>query len=102
MSKSSCTTTASKAKTFGKKSVASFFLEKKTINKTQHMNVTKFGLLIYLRSMEDSAMHCSGTRLVNTKDRVQVELERTAKGSGNVNCHVFMHIMDKQLDSVQF
>ena len=75
----------------------------KTKNKTQHMNLTKFytddkfGLLIDLCSMADHAMHGSGTRLVNTKDGVQLELERNASGSGNVNCHVFV-ISDSQMN----
>ena len=68
----------------------------------------KFYLPIDLRSMTDHAMHGSGTRLVNTKDGVQLELVRNASGSGNVNCHVFvirysqMNIMGQQLKSVQF
>ena len=88
----------------------------KTKNKTPHMNLTKFytdhklGLLIDLRSMtdHDQALHSSGTRLVNTKDGVQLELERDASGSGNVNCHVFvisdsqMNILRQQLESVQY
>ena len=86
----------------------------KTKNRTQHMNLKKFytdnnfGLLIDFRSMADHAMHGSGTRPVNTKDGVQLELERNASGSGNVNCHVFvisdsqMNILGQQLDSVQF
>ena len=49
----------------------------------------KFGLLIDMRSMEDNTMHGSGTRLVNTKDGVHLEIERTASGSGNVKCHVY-------------
>ena len=39
--------------------------------------------------MADHEMHGSGTRLVNTKDGIQLVLERNASGSGNVNCHVF-------------
>ena len=68
----------------------------------------KFGLLIDLRSMASQEMHGSGTRLVNTTDGVQLEIERDAKGSGTVNCHVFLiadsqlNIMEKQLQSVQF
>jgi len=68
----------------------------------------KFGLLIDLRSMADQTMHGSGTRLVNTTDGVQLEIERKASGSGNVNCHVFVvsdsqfNIVDKQLESLQF
>ena len=92
--------------------VKRFFAKEK--NKTQHMNATKFytdkkfGLLIDLRSMADHAMHGSGTRLVNTKDGVQLELERNASGSGNVNCHVFvisdaqMNIINRQLESVLY
>ena len=86
----------------------------KTKNKTPHMNLTKFytdhkfRLLIDLRSMADQALHGSGTRLVNTKDRVQLELERNASGSGEVKCHVFvisdsqMNILEQQLESVQY
>ena len=79
-----------------------------------HMNVekcytdNKFCLLIDLRSMADHTMHGSGTRLVNAKDGVQLELEKNASGSGNVNCHVFvisdsqMNIVGQQLESVQY
>ena len=83
-------------------------------NKTEHMTLqkfytdNKFGLLIDLRSMADRKMHGSGTRLVNTADGVQLEIERTTTGSGNVNYHVFVisesqfNIMDRQLESVQY
>jgi len=82
-------------------------------NKTEHMSLqkfytdSKFGLLTDLRSMADRKMHGSGTRLVNTTDGVQLEIERTTTRSGNVNCHVFVisdswfNIMDRQLESVQ-
>ena len=67
-----------------------------------------FGLLIDLRSMRDQSLHGSGTRLVNTKDGVQLELERKASGSGDVKCHVFvisdsqMNIQGQQLESVKY
>ena len=92
--------------------VKRFFLKSK--NKTQHMNATKFytenkfGVMIDLRSMADHSMHGSGTRLVNTKDGVQLELERNASGSGNVRCHIYvisdaqMNILGRQLESVQY
>jgi len=88
-----------------------FFVKEK--NKTEHTNATKFytgdnfGLLIDTRSMADQEMHGSGKRLVNSTDGVQLEIERKAEGSGNVNCHVFViadsqsNIMDRQLESVQ-
>ena len=90
--------------------VSRFFMKKNY--KPQHMTLekfytkNKFGLLIDLRSMASQEMHGSGTRLVNTTDGVQLEIERDDKGSGQVNCHVFVisdsqfNIIDKQLDSV--
>jgi len=89
-----------------------FFVKEK--NKTDHMNFTKFytddkfGLVIDMLSMADQSMHGSGTRIVNSTDGVQLEIERKAEGSGNVNCHVFVvsdsqiNIMDSQLESVQY
>ena len=83
-------------------------------NKTEHMNMTKFytddkfGLVIDMRSMAAQSMHGSGTRIVNSTDGVQLEIERSAKGSGDVKYHVFVisdyqfNIMDRQLESVQF
>ena len=68
----------------------------------------KFGLLIDLRSMSSQKIHGSSTRLVNTTDGIQLEIERKASGSGNVNCHVFIisdsqfNVMGKQLESVQY
>ena len=68
----------------------------------------KFGLLIDLRSVKSQEMHGSGTRIVNSNDGVQLEIERDAIGSGKVNCYVYVisdaqfNIIDKQLESVQF
>ena len=50
-----------------------------------------------LRFMADQTMHGSGTRLVNSTDGVQLELERDASGSGTVNCYIFI-ISDSQLN----
>ena len=58
--------------------------------------------------MASQEMHGSGTRIVNSTDGVQLEIERDAKGSGKVNCHVYIisdsqfNIQNKQLDSVQY
>ena len=91
--------------------VSRFFIKEKY--KPQHMTLekfytkNKFGLLIDLRSMASQKMHGSGTRLVNTTDGVQLEIERDGKGTGTVNCHVFIisdcqfNIVDNQLESVQ-
>ena len=82
--------------------------------KPQHMTLgkfytkNKFRLLIDLRSMASQEMHGSGTRLVNTTDGVQLEIERDGKGTGTVNCHVFaisdsqFNIVNRQLESVQY
>ena len=92
--------------------VSRFFMKEKS--KPQHMTLekfytgNKFGLLIDLRSMSSQKMHGSGTRLVNTTDGVQLEIERDGKGTGTVNCHVFvisdsqLNIMANQLESVTY
>ena len=92
--------------------VSRFFMKEKY--KPQHMTLkkfytdNKFGLLIDLRSMASQEMHGSGTCLVNTIDGVQLEIERDAKGTGTVNCHVFVisdcqfNICNNQLESVQY
>ena len=61
------------------------------------MTVEKFGLLIDLRSMASQEMHGSGTRLVNTTDGVQLEINRS-KGKGSCNCYPFI-ISDAQFSS---
>ena len=77
-----------------------------TLNK--YLTGNKFGLWIDLRSMADTTMHGNGQRLVNVQDGVQLEIERTASGSGITNCYIFtvsdaqMNIMGKQLESVQY
>ena len=92
--------------------VSRFFMKEE--HKPQHMTMQKFyakkkfGLLIDLRSMESQKMHGSGTRIVNSTDGIQLEIERDGKGSGNVDCHVFIisdaqfNIMNRQLQSVQY
>ena len=92
--------------------VRRFFMKDKY--KPQHMTLekfytgNKFGLLIDLRSMASQEMHGSGTRLVNTTDGIQLEIERDVKGTGTVNCHIFVisdsqfNIVGNQLESVQF
>ena len=72
--------------------VSRFFMKEK--HKPQFMTLqkfytdNKFGLLIDLRSMASQEMHGSG---------IQLEIDRDGKGSGNVNCDVFI-ISDSQLN----
>ena len=91
-----------------------FFMKEK--HKPQYMNMkkfytdNKFGLLVDLRSMASQEIHGSGTRLVNTTDGVQLEIERKTSGSSGdvINCHVFVisdsqfNVMGRQLESVQY
>ena len=90
--------------------ISRFFANRKGKNNmtlTKSYTDNKFGLLIDLRSMDDNTIPGSGTRLVNTKDGVHLEIERKASGFGNLKCHVYtisdaqMNIMDRQLESVQ-
>ena len=92
--------------------VSRFFIKEK--EKPQYMDIdkfytdNKFGLLIDLRSMPSQKMHGCGTRLVNSSDGVQLQIKRTASGSGDVNCHVYIisdaqfNVMNGQLQSVQY
>ena len=74
----------------------------------KYLTANKFGLWIDLRSFTDTTMHGNGQRLVNTQDGVQLEITRTASGSGTAFCHIFtisdaqMNIMSKQLESITF
>ena len=89
-------------------------LERNAAWGVQHMNLqkfyteNKFGLLIDLRPMESQKMHGSGTRIVNSTDGVQLEIDRDVEGSGEVNCHVYIisdaqfNIMGSKLQSVQY
>ena len=78
------------------------------MNLTKYLTGNKFGLWIDLRSMADTNLHGNGQRLVNAQNGVQLEIERTASGSGNTNCHVFtisdsqLNIMSSQLLDVQY
>ena len=74
----------------------------------KYLTDNKFGLWIDLRSMADTTMHGNGQYLVNTQDGVQLEIDRTALGSGTTNCYIFtvsdaqMNIVNRQLVDVQY
>ena len=74
----------------------------------KYLTANKFGLWIDLRSLTDTTMHGNGQRLVNTQDGVQLEITRTASGSGTAFCHIFtisdaqLNIMARQLESINF
>jgi len=62
----------------------------------------KFALWLDFRTIDDPKIHGGGLRLVNTQDGIQLEMTRTATGSGNMNCYIFVvsdaqgRIMNKQ------
>ncbi|XP_020628375.1 uncharacterized protein LOC110065572 [Orbicella faveolata] len=79
-------------------------------NKTEHMDMTKFytgdkfGLVIDMRSMVNQEMHGSGTRIVNSTDGVQLEIERKKspqKDAVDVKCHILV-IADSQLNIMNY
>ena len=78
------------------------------MNATKFYTGDKFVLVIDMRSMADKSMHGSGTRIVNSTDGVQLEIERKAEGSEDVKCHVVVisdsqfNLMERQLEPVQF
>ena len=49
-----------------------------------------FALFVDLRSMKENDLHGSGSRLVNSKDGVQLTMNRKTSGSGEVKCHIFI------------
>ena len=89
-----------------------YFVQEK--NKTGHMTMKKFytedkfGLIIDLRSMASHKNHGSGTRLVNSNEGVQLDIEREASGSKKIYCYVYtisdaqFNVMGRQLQSVQY
>lgn len=54
------------------------------MNATDFYAGDRFSLFINLRSMRDNDLHGSGLKLVNTKERVQLAINRKTSGSGNV------------------
>jgi len=82
-----------------------FFVREK--NKTEHMAVDHFFGSDRLVLVLDRNIHGSGIRLVNSADGIQLVIERTATGSGKLNCMIFevanaqLNILQNQLDNVQ-
>ena len=68
----------------------------------------RFAFFIDLRSMKDNDLHGSGLRLVNTKDGVQLTLNRKTSGSGGAKCHIFipspcqLNIVNRGLESIVY
>ena len=68
----------------------------------------KFALFVDLRSMRENELRGSGMRLVNTTEGVQLAINRTASGSGNVKCHIFIlsdalfNLVNRELESVTY
>ena len=67
-----------------------FGKENSSVNLTDVYAGDRFALFFDLRSMGENQLHGSGLRLVNTKEGVQLTINRTTSGSGNVKCHIFI------------
>ena len=80
--------------------------DESNMDTTKFITEDKFGFFIDLRSMADNDLHGSGLRLVNTKDGVLLEIERSTSGSGSVKCHIFtvsdaqFSILNRELHSI--
>ena len=65
-------------------------------------------LLIYIRNMKENDLHGSVMRLVNTKDGVQLSINRKLEGTRNVKGHIFYfsdaqsNIVNDDLESVMY
>lgn len=85
-----------------------FGKENGSMNVTDFYAGNRFALFVELRSMGENQLHDSGLRLVNTKDGVQLTINRTTSGSGNVKRHIFIsldaqfNIVNKELESVTY
>ena len=73
---------------------------------TKFYTEDKFGFYIDLHSMADHDLHSSDLWLVNTKDGVQLEIERKTSGSLSVKCYNFIifdmqfSILNKELHNI--
>lgn len=89
-----------------------FFVENKKEYNGHNMKSfysgNRFGLVIDLRAMSDTALHGNGARLISNTNGVFLEIERTASSqsdTGTTVCHVFLvsdaqfNIMNGQFDS---
>ena len=85
-----------------------FGKENSSMTETKFYARGRFGLFVDLRSMRNNNLHGSGLKLVNTKDGVNLSIKRTASGSGNVNCHIFIlsdaqiSILNIELESITY
>lgn len=68
----------------------------------------RFALFVDLRSMKDNELHGSGLRLVNSKDGVQLTMNRKTSEEGEVKCHIFIfsdaqfNIVNRELESIVY
>ena len=78
------------------------------MNETDFYAEDRFALFVDLRSVGENQLHGSRLRLVNTIDGIQLTINRTTSGSGNVKSHIFnlsdaqFNIVNKELESVTY
>lgn len=63
------------------------------VNSTKFFKQDNFCLFINPCSLRDQVIYGSRLRLVNTKDGIQLELNRKTLGSGSLKCHIFIIVI---------
>ena len=63
------------------------------VNFTKFFTQDNFCLFINPCSLRDQVIYGSRLRLVNTKDGIQLELNRKTLGSGSLKCHIFIIVI---------
>ena len=75
-----------------------FGMDNTAMNATEFNARERFALFIDLRSMREND-HGSGLGLINTKEGVQLAINRKSSGSGNDKRHIFI-LSDAQLNII--
>ena len=70
-----------------------FGKENSSMNAENFYAGDRFGLFVDLRSQKENDLHGSGLRLVNTKEGVQLTINRKTSGSESVKCHISYYLM---------
>ena len=58
---------------------------------------TKYGLWLDMRSTDDDTLHGSGRKIEGASQSIQIEIEKTAEASGDLNAYVY-YIQDAKLN----
>jgi len=59
--------------------------------------VSRYALWLDFRSSDDQKLHGSGRRVQNASEEVMLQLDKTTKPAGPLNCYLYL-LMDAQLN----